>query len=285
MSKTILTSGGKALAKGEKIFVGEKEEVSIYDFLNARGIDYIGAMPKITYPYYQSVSGNLKLPYDLLKKMNITTMPSNIFAYYSNEIPQLDYSGIKFWTKNSGVWSNALDNSVAMTGDIVLNLDSLTSFGNRDTSTSPYSYRSIVGYTRLKNIWLKNPIAPTTFNNAFYGNSSLETIVIDNFNTSLGNNTLYYNNCFSECYSLKKIIIKYWTTITVGYNIFNSSFRIMGTTNAKYNPQGLQDGYIYVPDDVLSTVKNVSYFSSIASQIKGLSELPQEDKVRYGINA
>ena len=56
-------------------------------------------------------------------------------------------------------------------------------------------------------------------------------------------------------------------------NAFTNCFHFTGTTNATYNPQGLKDGRIYVPDDKVAQLKKATNWSTYASIIVGLSEL------------
>ena len=44
------------------------------------------------------------------------------------------------------------------------------------------------------------------------------------------------------------------------------------------NSNGDKDGYIYVPDDMVDTLKADSRWSTYATQIKPLSELPEDEQ-------
>ena len=102
---------------------------------------------------------------------------------------------------------------------------------------------------------------------AFYSCSSLTSIDLPNA-TSIG------NNAFSDCYSLTKLIIRTTSQVCTlsNTNAFNNCYHILGTTNATYNPEGLKDGYIYVPDELVESYKTATNWSEYASQIKPLSE-------------
>ena len=54
---------------------------------------------------------------------------------------------------------------------------------------------------------------------------------------------------------------------------FVGCYHILGITNSKYNPNGLKDGYIYVPASLLSQYKVANYWSTYASQIIGHEDL------------
>lgn len=96
-------------------------------------------------------------------------------------------------------------------------------------------------------------------------------------------NTSYSGNMFVNCYSLKKVIIRAGansngkTVPVLNPNAFNGCYHLTGTVNSTYNPTGAKDCFIYVPDDMVDAWKSATNWSVYASQIKGLSELPQEE--------
>ena len=82
------------------------------------------------------------------------------------------------------------------------------------------------------------------------------------------------NNFAYNCYSLTKLIIRNMDEIPPIYsNTFNGCYHFTGTTNATYNPQGLKDGRIYVPDDKVDALKTASNWSTYADIIVPLSSL------------
>lgn len=91
--------------------------------------------------------------------------------------------------------------------------------------------------------------------------------------------------CFNGCYSLKAIIITQDTSVCVlgNYSLTDYCYHFNGTENPTYNPNGDKDGYIYVPDSLVESYKVAENWSTHATQIKPLSELPQEYKELYGI--
>ena len=79
------------------------------------------------------------------------------------------------------------------------------------------------------------------------------------------------------CYSLKTLIIRTMDTIpSINSNAFTNCYHFYGTTNATYNPNGLKDGRIYVPDDKVETLKTTTNWSVFADIIKPLSEYTGE---------
>ena len=106
--------------------------------------------------------------------------------------------------------------------------------------------------------------------NMFASCSSLPTIDI----TQLTNN----NSSFaSYCYSLTKLIIRTMDTIpTFGSSLLSDSYHFTGTVNGTYNPEGLQDGRIYVPDDKVDALKAATGWSEFADLIVPLSTLVED---------
>ena len=76
------------------------------------------------------------------------------------------------------------------------------------------------------------------------------------------------------CYSLTKLIIRNMPSIpALNSNAFTNCYHFTGTTNATYNPQGLKDGRIYVPDDKVEELKVATNWSVYADIIVPLSTL------------
>ena len=110
----------------------------------------------------------------------------------------------------------------------------------------------------------------------------LETIDISYYNNrqiqiAADSYTYLLSGWLQECYSLKKLIIrKFGATLYAGG--LSESCHMTGETNAMYNPNGDKDGYIYVPDDMVDTLKTTDGWSTYATQIKPLSELPEDEQ-------
>ena len=105
----------------------------------------------------------------------------------------------------------------------------------------------------------------------FYNCKLLTTIDITYMNSSpnTDNYTFAYN-----CYSLTKLIIRNMTRIPLlNSNAFTNCYHFTGTTDPTYNPQGLKDGRIYVPDDKVDALKTATNWSKYADIIVPLSTL------------
>ena len=72
-----------------------------------------------------------------------------------------------------------------------------------------------------------------------------------------------YADAFRDCSKLTTVIIRNTTNVVTLYaSASSSTFR------------GASSAIIYVPDDLVESYKAATYWSSIDSRIKGLSELP-----------
>ena len=76
---------------------------------------------------------------------------------------------------------------------------------------------------------------------------------------------------FSECYYLVKVFISQKASVCklTNTNAFDYCYHILGTKNSTYNPNGLKDGYIYVPASLLSQYKVAKNWTTYATQIIG----------------
>ena len=69
-------------------------------------------------------------------------------------------------------------------------------------------------------------------------------------------------------------IIRNMDTIPVlSSNAFNNCYHFSGTVDSTYNPQGLKDGRIYVPDNMVDRLKQETNWSVYADIIVPLSTL------------
>lgn len=111
----------------------------------------------------------------------------------------------------------------------------------------------------------------TNMANMFSGCSKLTTIDITHMNITSSSYSEYFA---SNCKSLIKLIIRNMNTIpTLNSYAFTNCYHFTGTTNKDYNPQGLKDGRIYVPDDKVDALKTATNWSVYADIIVPLSTL------------
>lgn len=121
-----------------------------------------------------------------------------------------------------------------------------------------------------------NTIKSADMTSMFYYCHNLKTI--DLTSMDLINATYKSSSMCSNCYSLTKLIVRTMTKVpTINTNTFDKCYHILGKYDPEYNVRVKKDGYIYVPDDWVEQVKAASNWSTIATQIKGLSELDNEE--------
>lgn len=231
---------------------------------------------KSTYYLFKDYSGasvNDLISYN--DTSSVTNM-SYMFSSCSNltTIPQLDTS------------------NVTNMGYMFQNCSNLTTIPLLDTSSVTNMNNMFYYCKSLKTIQIDTSNV-TTMDSAFYHCESLETIKL---NTSRCSNMYYmFSSCYKiatidltfmnasgysssgfayNCYSLTKLIIRNMNKITtLGTDAFYKCYHFTGTTNATYNPQGLKDGRIYVPDDKVDALKTASGWSTYADIIVPLSTL------------
>lgn len=119
-----------------------------------------------------------------------------------------------------------------------------------------------------------NNLATGTFYNTFINLYKVKTIDIYQF-TGLAYSSAWFT---SSCYSLTKLIIRNVNNIpTVGTILYNS-YHMTGTVNATYNPEGLKDGRIYVPDEWVEQFKVATNWVKYADVIVPLSTLVEDEE-------
>ncbi len=186
---------------------------------------------------------------------SLVTDMSYMFYNCSNltTIPQLDTSSVTNMTY------------------MFANCTSFTSMPQLDTSNVLNTYNMFQGCERLTTIPQLNTSKVINMYLMFYNCYKLTKIDITHMKTT---STSSSNGFAYNCYSLTKLIIRNMTTIpALNSNAFNNCYHFTGTTDATYNPQGLKDGRIYVPDDKVDALKTASGWSTYADIIVPLSTL------------
>lgn len=81
---------------------------------------------------------------------------------------------------------------------------------------------------------------------------------------------------FTNCYSLVTLILRSDTVVELkADSVFNGCCHYLGTTNATHNPNGLKDGYIYVPAALVDSYKVANRWSVYAAQIRAIEDYPE----------
>ena len=151
------------------------------------------------------------------------------------------------------------------------NCSSLTTIPQLDTSKVTNMYKIFFRCSNLTTIPQFDKSKVTNMVSMFEDCLKLTTIDITHMNIGSTNNSSYFA---SGCKSLAKLIIRNMNSIPkLNSNAFTDCYHFTGTTNATYNPQGLKDGRIYVPDDKVDALKTASGWSTYADIIVPLSTL------------
>ncbi len=81
----------------------------------------------------------------------------------------------------------------------------------------------------------------------------------------------FFTSAFSNCYRLNTLILRCEAMCEVsGANVFSNCYHMLGTANSTYNPNGLHDGYVYVPSALKSSYEANSEWSSSTLQFRAL---------------
>ena len=115
-----------------------------------------------------------------------------------------------------------------------------------------------------------------TFSNLYNGfNGCVKLKTIDLHSLSQGSSSgMYY--AFKDCKSLTKIIIRVLSVIPqANSEMFTGAYHFKGTVDETYNPEGLKDGKIYVPDNMVQKLKTATNWSVYADCIVPLSTLEE----------
>ena len=214
-------------------------------------------------------------------------------------IPQLDTSSVNRMTRMFYGCSNLtsipqLDtSSVTNMDEIFYNCSSLTTIPQLDTSNVINMTSMFQHCSNLTTIPQLDTSSVTDMGYMFYGCSSLTSIPALDASKVTGMGYMFYQ-CYklekiditklsntggfaNGCYSLKTLIIRTMDTIpSLNSEAFTDCYHFYGRTNATYNPEGLKDGAIYVPDNKVEELKVATNWSVFADIIKPLSTLVEE---------
>ena len=147
----------------------------------------------------------------------------------------------------------------------------LTAIPSINTSLVTNMSYMFYGCTKLTTMLQLDTSSSTNMISMFENCYKLTTIDITHMKITLSSNS---NSFAYACHSLTKLIIRNMDTIPkLHTTAFGDCYHFTGTTNATYNPQGLKDGRIYVPDDKVEALKAATNWSVYADIIVPLSTL------------
>lgn len=215
------------------------------------------------------------------------------------EFPQYDYSqvenlrytfsGCKKITKLSLNTTEKLNNlSYAFNGCNALVEINISNISNVTTLNTTFN-----GCKKIKNITL-DTIKVNDFYLSFQSCEELEYVKLTTDNATNLSNTFTYcsklqtidlssldkvtsiSRFADSCYKLTKLIIRTMTVIPkLESSSFNKCYHFTGTVNSTYNPDGLKDGRIYVPDEWVEQLKSATNWSEYGDIIVPLSTLEE----------
>lgn len=115
-------------------------------------------------------------------------------------------------------------------------------------------------------ITVRMPLLTSIGKNAFSGCAALTVV---DFYLQLG----FGVQIFGDCNSLKSLVLRSETMCTLGSaSAFMNCYHYHGTVNSTYNPDGLKDGYIYVPRALVEDYKAETNWSTFSTQFRALED-------------
>ena len=134
------------------------------------------------------------------------------------------------------------------------------------TSIGQYAFNQC---NKLMSIVLPSATSVTT--NAFRDAQYIETIDLP-LVTNIPATTFY------GCRGLKALILRSPTLVTLANtSAFTTCYRILGTKNSGFNPNGEKIGFIYVPASLLEEYRNATNWSdaSLVTQFRAIEDYPE----------
>ena len=221
---------------------GGGEGTSLKDFITERGTKYL---------YYNYTGSTITK----LKASDLEGFTDLSFMFYQCtnlvSIPTLNFNIVKS-IEYTFYYCNKLE-SINLGISSIRNIN--YAFNNCEKLQGKIKFTNAISYAN----W------------AFYNCYLIDTVIFEYFPSSF-NDRMFFN-----CYSLKNIVIKKTVSIpSIKSSCFYNNYHFTGTVDATYNPGGLKDGAIYVPDDKVDNYKSDTNWSVYADIIKPLSEYVEE---------
>jgi len=218
---------------------------------------------------------NLKSFLDVTKTLNST---------FLNQDTITDLSFIRYNdTENVSDFQSAFEGCSSVTTPFKLNMASAITLQNTfrgctkvetiqlDNTNNVLTIQSAFAQCNyLINLSKLNTDKVNNFQTAFSGCAKLKLIDISKF-TSASSNTGDY--ICTNCRSLKALVIRsFGASYVLGSSAFTGCYHILGTVNATYNPDGLKDGFIYVPSATIETLSKTTNWTTYATQFRALED-------------
>jgi surface protein len=147
----------------------------------------------------------------------------------------------------------------------------LETFPQIDTSKVVNMNHMIAQCKKIKTLPQLNTNSVTDLSYAFSYCDLLEKVDITHYNIS---STDKVNYCWYADHSLKTLIIRsFGNGTTLSTSSLDYCNHMNGTVDSTYNPDGLKDGYIYVPKNMVNYLKKQNVWSNYASQIRPIFDI------------
>ena len=190
----------------------------------------------------------------LLDTANVTNM-AHMFNGCQNltSIPLLN-------TSNVTDMDRMFNNCTSLTTIPLINTSSATDMG--------YMFSNCENLTSIPQLDTHNVRDMSFMFQYCYLLTKVDITYTDNFDS--------WDTTFWGCHSLIKFIIRNMGNAPViKTTTFSNCYHFTGTVDQTYNPQGLKDGRIYVPDNMVNTLKSATNWSKYADIIVPLSTLEE----------
>ena len=243
---------------------------------NDKLVDLFYTLPKANTINVKSLINNKKIPLEIEVKgndengdtlKNLLDYTKSCFHMFYENKTITDLTGMLPYDSTSNVttMSNMFFGCNKLTTIPLLNTSNVTNM------TSMFSNCSA-----LTTIPQLDTSKVTIMNSMFASCRLLTKIDITHYNLSSTSNASAW--C-SSCYSLKAVIIRsFGTSYVLNSNSFTYCYHILGTVdhNSIYNPEGLKDGYIYVPRNMIETLSSATNWSTHATQFRALEDYTKD---------
>lgn len=269
-----------------KYIITNTQEVDVSDYKKAQVVDANLKAENIAEGVeVLGITGTMKgAGIDRLKNLLDFTKSCNNMFYDKRDITSID--GILEYSDTSNVTSmySMFYNCYALTTIPKLDISNVTDarymfYNCGKLTTIPKLHTSKIIYVEsmfnscisLISIPQLNTDNVTSMRMMFNECNKLETIDITHYNISSSDGAVQL--CYN-CHSLKVMIIRsFGSNYTLDSRSFNQCYHLLGTKNSTYNPNGDKDGYIYVPKNMINTLKNATNWSTYADQFKPIYDI------------
>lgn len=278
--------------------VQEESLTTVADAIRAKG----GTTDALSFPtgFVDAISaiqvggGGDESVLDALLTGNLTELTSNVSSLGDNALHSSELTAVSF-PKATKIGSKALYSckklvtvhfpNVTSIGDNAFNMCDALQTANfpNVTKIGESAFNSCSGMTEIN-----FPCATSVESSAFNNCGKLSAVCFPVLKTVPGSMvsscsalltidlpvaTSINTYVFSYCNILTAVILRSETMCKVSNkNAFNNARHMLGITHATYNPDGLQDGYVYVPSALIESYRADSVWSTCGVLFRALED-------------